>query len=140
MIDTNIRAGMAALTSAVALTFGGAAFADPEAVFDHHLQAFVDRNMEQNLADYTDDSVVIIPNAIFRGLDEIEGFFGAIFQEFAQDGSSFELTEKRVEGNVVYISWRAETPDNSYVYATDTFVIENDKIVTQTIGLVVEPK
>ncbi|MBO6920419.1 MAG: nuclear transport factor 2 family protein [Rhizobiaceae bacterium] len=133
------------LTSLVVSTmilFGGtvASLADPTKVFDHHLTAFIDRNMEENLADYTEDSVVIIPNKIFRGLDEIEGFFGAIFEEFAQPGSTFELTEKRVHGDTVYISWSAETPDNKYVYATDTFLIKDGKILTQTIGLIVEAK
>ena len=111
-----------------------------EAIFDHHLKAFVERNMEENLADYTEDSVVIIPNAIFTGLDEIEGLFAGLFAEFAKEGASIELTEKRVHNNIVYISWQADTPDNTYHYATDTFVIEDGKIVTQTIGLVVEAK
>lgn len=113
---------------------------DAGAVFDHHLTAFIERNMQENLADYTEDSVVIIPNTIFRGKAEIEGLFGALFKEFAQEGSKFELTEKRVEGNIVYISWKASTPDNEYRYATDTFLIEDGKIKIQTIGLVVESK
>ena len=112
----------------------------PEEVFDHHLNAFVERNMKENLSDYTEDSVVIIPNAIFTGKDEIEGFFAGLFEEFAKEGANIKLTEKRVHNNVVYISWQADTPDNTYHYATDTFVIEDGKIITQTIGFVVEKK
>lgn len=129
-----------AVVMAGVLSGATSAYADAETVFDHHLKAFIERNMEANLADYTDNSVVIIPGKTFRGLAEIEGFFGAIFDEFAQEGTSFELTEKRVEGDIVYISWTADTPDNVYRYATDTFLIQDDKIMTQTIGLVVEPK
>ncbi|MCH2249416.1 MAG: nuclear transport factor 2 family protein [Cognatishimia sp.] len=140
MIDFKKVGRSAAIASACLFVSVGAALADAEAVFDHHLKAFLDRNMEENLADYTEGSVVIIPNAVFRGLDEIEGFFGAIFEEFAQEGTTFELTEKHVEDKIVYISWTAETPSNTYTYATDTFLIEDGKILTQTIGLIVEPK
>jgi hypothetical protein len=33
-----------------------------------------------------------------------------------------------VSGKIVYISWSAETPDNSYIYVTETYLVEDGKI------------
>ena len=37
-----------------------------------------------------------------------------------------------VEGDYGYIVWTAETPDNVYEMATDTFVVRDGKIVAQS--------
>ena len=52
----------------------------------------------------------------------------------------FSLEEKTVEGEYAYIIWRAETPENTYEFATDTFVVRDGDIVAQTLGTVVSPK
>jgi len=41
---------------------------------------------------------------------------------------------------VAFITWSAETADNVYEFATDTFVIRDEKIVTQTFAAKVTPK
>ncbi len=37
-----------------------------------------------------------------------------------------------VEGDYAYILWSADTADNLYEMATDTFVVRNGKIVAQS--------
>jgi hypothetical protein len=61
-------------------------------------------------------------------------------QEFGQEGVVFEMGEMHVSGKIVYISWSAETPENSYIYATETYLIEDGKIAVQTVGWIKEPK
>ena len=48
--------------------------------------------------------------------------------EFAKPGSSFSMQQRHVDGDYAYILWRAETADNSYEIATDTFVVRNRKL------------
>jgi hypothetical protein len=132
---------VAAILSSMTLVSNVAAARETaEQVFTHHLKAFLDRNMEENLKDYTENSVVIIPNAIFKGKDQIRGLFAGLFAEFAKPGMTFKLTEQRVVDNVVYISWTAETADNVYEYASDTFIVVDGKFAFQTIALKVKAK
>ncbi|PSQ07363.1 nuclear transport factor 2 family protein [Halobacteriales archaeon QS_6_71_20] len=112
-----------------------------ESVLDHHLDAFADRDIEETLADYDDDSVVVTnTDGSFHGLEEIRALFEGLFAEFGQSDVDFELDRTETEGDVAYIVWHAETPDNSYEFATDTFVVRDGTIRTQTLGAVVTPK
>ena len=112
-----------------------------ETVLDHHLQSFGAGDMPGLLADYNDASVVILPGAILRGVEQIKtGLFVGLFAEFAKPGASFNLSQKVIEGEIAYITWSAETADNIYEFATDTFLIRDGTILVQTIGLKVTAK
>ena len=50
------------------------------------------------------------------------------------------LDEQTVEDEFAYIVWHAETPDNVYEFATDTFHIPDDEIVFQTFAGKVSPR
>ncbi|HET7323642.1 MAG TPA: nuclear transport factor 2 family protein [Halococcus sp.] len=110
-------------------------------ILDHHLTAFGEQDIDGTMEDYTDDSVVITQSGTYRGLDAIsEWFEDELFTEFAKPDVSFSLDERTVEDEYAYIVWHAETPDNEYEFATDTFVIRDGNIVAQTLGAVVTPK
>ena len=47
---------------------------------------------------------------------------------------SFTMDATHISGDVAYIVWHAETADNVYEYASDTFVIQDGKIRTQTLA------
>jgi ketosteroid isomerase-like protein len=109
-------------------------------ILDHHWDAFTTQDLEMVMEDYTDDSVVITNLGTFHGLDEIEGLFTNIFDEFSQPGSTAELEMEEIEGDTAYIVWHGETPDNEYTFATDTFRIEDGIITVQTFGGMIEEK
>jgi ketosteroid isomerase-like protein len=113
---------------------------DTETVLDHHLDAFTSQDLDATLADYTDDSVVITNMGVFRGLDEIETLFSGLYEEFSQSRTTVELDEKTVEGDLAYIVWHGETPDNDYEFCTDTFLVRDGIIHRQTFAGKVEPK
>ena len=68
------------------------------------------------------------------------GLFEQLFAEFAKPGASFEMLRQEVDGDVAYIVWRAETADHRYELGTDTYIVQNGKIVTQTFAAKVSPK
>ncbi len=106
-----------------------------ESVLDHHLQTFGAGDLPGLLADYSDRSVVILPSgAVLRGVEQITPLFVGLLAEFAKPGASFNLSQKVIDGEIAYITWSAETADNVYEFATDTFVIRGGKILTQTVG------
>jgi hypothetical protein len=101
-------------------------------VLEHHWQAFTQNNMEEVMADYTEESVLITPNATFKGLDEIRKNFESAFITFPSDKTSFQLSKSVIDRDVAYILWQAKTPTLNLTYATDTFVIRDGKIIRQT--------
>ena len=50
------------------------------------------------------------------------------------------MHQQCVEGDYAYILWNAETADNYYDAATDTFVVRNGKIVAQSFAAKITPK
>jgi hypothetical protein len=50
------------------------------------------------------------------------------------------LLRQEVCGDTAYIVWTAETADNRFEVATDTFIVQNGKILTQTFAGKISPK
>ena|SRR6266702_4697123 len=92
-------------------------------VLDQHLKCFRENDLDGVVADYSSDAVLFVPGKPLKGPDEIKPFFQAFFSEFAKPGASFSMGQQCVEGDYAYILWSAETADNSYEAATDTFVV-----------------
>jgi ketosteroid isomerase-like protein len=98
-------------------------------VLDQHLKYFGENDLDGVVADYSSDAVLFVPDRLLKGPDAIKPFFQAFFAEFAKPGASFSMHQRYVEGEYAYILWSAETADNSYEAASDTFVVRNAKIV-----------
>ena len=109
-------------------------------VLDRHLKSFAEHNVDGVLADYSSDAVLFIPTGPLKGPDAIKSLFQALVSEFAKPGSSFTMQQRCIEGDHAYILWSAETADNSYEFATDTFVVRNGKIVAQSFAAKIKPK
>ena len=63
-----------------------------------------------------------------------------VFEEFAKPGASSKMLRQEVDGDTAYLVWTAETADNRYELGTDTYIVRNGKIVTQTFAAKVSPK
>ena len=59
----------------------------------------------------------------------------AIFREAVRG-----MLKQDIDGDTAYIVWKAETADNRYDLGTDTFVVKDGKIATQTFAGKVSPK
>jgi ketosteroid isomerase-like protein len=109
-------------------------------VLDQHLKCFGENDLDGVLADYSSDAVLFTPGRALKGPDAIKPFFQAFFAEFAKPGATFAMRQQCVEGDYAYILWSAETADNSYEAATDTFVVQNGKIVAQSFAAKITSK
>ena len=109
-------------------------------VLDHHLKCFGEGNLEGILVDYSPDAVLFMPTGPLKGLAAIKPVFQAMFSEFAKPGASFDMHQQYVDGDYAYILWNAETAENCYDGATDTFVVRNGKIVAQSFAAKITPK
>jgi ketosteroid isomerase-like protein len=109
-------------------------------VLDRHLKSFAERDVDSILSDYSLDAVLFSPSGPLKGSDAIRPLFEALISEFAKPGSSFTLRLRCIEGDHAYILWTAETADNSYEFATDTFVVQNGKIIAQSFAAKIKPR
>jgi ketosteroid isomerase-like protein len=109
-------------------------------VLDRHLKAFAENDLDGVMADYSSNAVLFVPTGSLRGPGEIKPLFQNLVAEFSKPGSSFTMQQRCIEGDHAYIIWAAETADNSYEFATDTFVVQNGKIVAQSFAAKIKPK
>ena len=109
-------------------------------VLDRHLNFFAKYDLAGILADYSSDAVLFTPAGPLRGAAAIKPLFQTLVSEFAKPGSWFRIHHRSIEGDHGYILWTAETADNSYELATDTFVVRNERIVAQSFAANIKPK
>ncbi len=109
-------------------------------VVDHHLKSFAEGNLDGILSDYAPTAILFTPNGPLVGVGAIRPLFENLLAEFAKPGSSFKLKHQSVKGDYAYILWAAETADNTYDLATDTFVVQDGKIVAQSFAAKILPK
>ena len=109
-------------------------------VLTHHLNCFGKGDLNGMMADYAAESKFFTPDGLLRGSEAIRRFFARLFEEFAKPGMSLEMLRKEVDGDTAYIVWKAETADNRFELGTDTFIVQNRKIVTQTFAGKISPK
>jgi ketosteroid isomerase-like protein len=108
--------------------------ASTQEVLTHHLDSFGKGDLDGIMADYTAASRLFTPNGLLRGPEAIRALFVTLFAEFAKPGMSFEMLRQDVDGDTAFIVWKAETADNRYELGTDTFLVKDGKIVTQTFA------
>lgn len=109
-------------------------------ILAHHLECLGKLDLAGTMADYSDDATLFTPGGPLRGSAAVRRFFAELFEEFAKPGMSHELLRQDVSGDIAYIVWTAETADNHFEVAADTFVIQNGKIAIQTFAGKISPK
>lgn len=99
-----------------------------QSVIEHHIQALADGDLNGIMDDYTDSSVFISNGNVIEG-PAIRGVFeGAV----ANGGFSVTMQHAVYRENIAYITWNVPGMIN---LGTDTFIVENDKIVLQTAAM-----
>ena len=114
--------------------------ASTQEVLDNHLRCFDAGDLEGILSDYAGDALLFTPGGPLKGNEEIGRLFKAMFSEFGKPGASFTMKVQTVERDYAYIVWSAETADNVYELATDTFFVQNGKILAQSFAGKITPK
>jgi ketosteroid isomerase-like protein len=101
---------------------------DTKSVLDHHTEMLDAGDLEGLMADYTEDSVFISNlGGVVKGIAGIRAIF-----EMTKDGMpGFEAGGEHVEGEIAYVWWKAQ----GIAFGTDTFVVRDGKIATQTVAL-----
>jgi len=110
------------------------ASAATETVVRNHLQTFLEQQgVTALVSDYDDDAHFYSEAKIYRGKQEIHGFFTDFIASLPAGAiDRFTLTSLRIARNVAYITWSV---GDDIPLGTDTFVVNNGKIVSQTFAM-----
>ncbi len=109
-------------------------------VLDNHLKNFNEGDVNGVLADYASDAVLFTPHGPLKGSEAMRPLFRSLIAEFKKPGATFTMKHQSIEGDYAYIIWSAETADNVYEFATDTFFVRNGKIAAQSFAAKITPK
>lgn len=107
---------------------------DTESVVQNHLQAFLQqKGIEAILRDYDDDARFLSEMKTYNGKREIRRFFETFIASLPPNAlDRFLLRTLRVEGEIAYITWSV---GDGVPLGTDTFVVRDGKIVSQTFAM-----
>jgi ketosteroid isomerase-like protein len=124
------------LVFAAMLPLTNAAFAETaaETFAAARLADFGAGNVEALIAQYADDAIVITPQGVLHGPQEIRPMIEGIVAEFAEPGATFNLIAQAAEGDVATFVWSAHTAVHTYDFAAETYVLEDGLIIYQTFA------
>ena len=103
----------------------------PEEVFQHHVQALGAGDLDEIVADYSDDAVFITPAGVRHGKDGIRAAFTQLLADVPN--ADWTLPTQIYEGDVLFLEWAADAGFTRSDDGIDTFVFRDGLIQTQTV-------
>jgi ketosteroid isomerase-like protein len=108
--------------------------AETLALIDRHWRAVTSGDLAAVMADYAEDAVLITgATGISKGRAAIGELLALYTSSIIPAASTrFVLAQTYAEGPLGFIVWSAESPAYNIKFASDTFVVLNERIVHQT--------
>jgi hypothetical protein len=103
----------------------------PQQVFAHHGQAFGAGDLDEIVADFADDGVVITPTGVHRGKDGVREAFTRLFADLPN--AAWDLKTPIYEDDVLLLEWAADAAESRADDGVDTFVFRDGLIHAQTM-------
>jgi hypothetical protein len=97
-------------------------------VFDRHMNHQLERDLDAILTDYAPDAIVVGPDGIGSGHDHIRSSYEQVLPLIG----SLDVTSVQLQGEVVYVNFRAHNDGRADLVGTDTFVIRDGLIQIHT--------
>jgi ketosteroid isomerase-like protein len=110
----------------------------PQEVFAHHAHALGAGDLDEIVADYAEDSILITPGGAMRGKDGVRTAFAKLLADVPD--AAWDLKTQIYEGDVLFLEWTADSTVGRVVDGVDTFVFRNGMIWVQTVRYSVHAK
>jgi hypothetical protein len=108
----------------------------PEEVFAHHGQSLGAESLEEIIADYSDDAILILQKQVYRGKDGARQVFTQLLSDVPQ--AEWEL-DTNFADDVLYLEWKATGGGRRVGDGIDTFIFQDGMIRVQTVVYTVQP-
>jgi ketosteroid isomerase-like protein len=109
-----------------------------EEVFAHHATALGAGDLDELVADYAEDAVLITAKGALRGKDGARALFTALFSDLPE--ASLAVKTQIFEGDVLFLEWSADSAPSRIDDGVDTFVFRDGLIRVQTVRYSVKAK
>jgi ketosteroid isomerase-like protein len=103
----------------------------PEEVFQHHAQALGAGDLDEIVADYSDDAVFITPAGTKHGKAGIREAFTDLLADVPN--ADWTLPTQIYEGDVLFLEWTATSASTKVEDGIDTFIFRDGEIRLQTV-------
>jgi hypothetical protein len=103
---------------------------------DEDIERIVEEDLRRNVAE---DCVILFNRGTFRGHQGVRQLAQMLGEELPEHGA-FQYTYRAVEGRMAFLEWAYEDALVRVTDGADSYLIENGKIVAQTIHYTVEQK
>jgi ketosteroid isomerase-like protein len=103
----------------------------PEEVFQHHAEALVAGDLDEIVADYSDDAVFITPAGVLRGKEGVRAGFTQLLADLPN--ADWAVPTQIFEGDVLFIEWTADAEKTRVEDGIDTFIFRDGLIRAQTV-------
>ena len=103
-----------------------------EKIWNHHIQSWVQKNVNAIISDYSPNSKVILNGKIYEGKESISSLFYHLFELFGK-AEEHIINPAIISDKIVYITWHTKIDGRNHPVGTDTFIIDSGKIEYQTI-------
>jgi ketosteroid isomerase-like protein len=110
----------------------------PEEVFQHHAQALGAGDLDEIVADYSDDAVLITPAGVQRGKDGIRAAFTQLLADVPN--AAWDLKTQIYENDILFLEWAADAAATFVEDGIDTFVFRDGLIRVQTVRYTLQHK
>lgn len=108
----------------------------PEEIFAHHGQALGAENLEDIVADYADDAILVVQKQVYRGKEGARQVFTQLLGDVPQ--AEWQLATVFAD-DVLYLEWRATGGGRKVEDGIDTFIFRDGMIRVQTVVYTVGP-
>lgn len=108
----------------------------PQEIFAHHAEALMAGNIDEIVADYSDDAVFITPAGTLHGKDGVRQGFTTLLTDLPD--AAWAVPTQVFEGNVLFIEWSAVAASTKALDGIDTFVFDDNGIRVQTVRYTLE--
>jgi hypothetical protein len=110
----------------------------PKEVFSHHAQALGAGDLDEIVADYSDDAIFITPTGVLRGKDGIREAFTRLLADVPN--ADWDLKTLIYVDDVLFLEWAADAARTRVEDGIDTFVFRDGLIRVQTVRYTLQLK
>jgi hypothetical protein len=108
----------------------------PQQIFEHHAGALIAGDIDEIVADYTEDAVFITPRGIRHGKAGVREAFTELLADLPN--AKWDVPTQIFDKDVLFIEWSAVSASRQALDGIDTFVFDDDGIRVQTVRYTLE--
>ena len=104
-------------------------------VIDSYLEAFETGSPDKVLELFSDESIVICGDTVYKGLEQIRGFFEHAMRDVLPPDAQIDSIHDVIEDDIAYFVWSSKATKSEVEVGVDTILVKDGVITRQTAFL-----